>query len=141
MKAAFEPRARIKEGVAVSNYASACTDISDGLAFSLHEVARASGVGFRVYEEKLPVDRELGRMAGLAGVGMDELIFHTGGEYELLFTLPEEHLAVVEKEMKALKTKLSVIGEIVNVGGRLVRKDGTVENLEPRGYEAFKSNF
>lgn len=141
LKAAYEPRARIKEGVAVSKYATACTDISDGLAFSLHEIAGASGVGFRVYGEKIPVDRELGRMAGLAGVGVDELIFHKGGEYELLFTLPEEHLTEVEKEMKALKTKLSVIGEVTERGGKLVRRDASVEDLEPRGYEAFKSNF
>ena len=141
MKAAFEPRSRIMEGIAISKYATACADISDGLAFTLHEIARASGVGFRIYEEKIPVDGGLEGIAGLAGVEADELLFHKGGEYELLFTLPEEHLTTVEKKIKALKTKFSVIGEIAKRGGRLMRKDGRVENLEPRGYEAFKANF
>lgn len=141
MKAAFEPWARIKEGLAISKYATACADVSDGLAFSLHEIARASRVGFKVYEEGIPVDRELGRMAELAGVEVDELAFHKGGEYELLFTVPEEHLPAVEKEMKTLKTKLRVIGEITKHDGKLVKEDGSVVDLEPRGYEAFKSNF
>lgn len=139
MKAAYEPRARIREGITISEFATSCTDISDGLAFSLSEISRASKVGFRVYEEKIPVDRSLGKIAGLAGVAAEELVFHKGGEYELLFTLPEEHLPAVEKEMKALKTKVSVIGEIVKRGKKLVRHDGSIENLEPRGYEAFKS--
>jgi thiamine-monophosphate kinase len=140
IEAAYEPKARIREGVVLGKYASSCIDISDGLAFSLHEVARASKAGFRIYEEHLPIDEELDRIAEFAKI-KEELVFHKGGEYELLFTLPRERLKALEEELKPLGTRLSVIGEITPRGGELVRKDGPVVELEYRGYEAFKVNF
>lgn len=140
VRAAYEPRARIREGAVLSKYATSCMDVSDGLAFSLYEVARASGVGFRVYEERIPVDEELDRIPEFAEI-RDELVFHKGGEYELLFTLPGKRLEVLMEELEPLQGRLSVIGEITPGGGVLVRRDGSEVELEARGYEAFKGNF
>ncbi|MEE9564335.1 MAG: thiamine-phosphate kinase, partial [Candidatus Hydrothermarchaeaceae archaeon] len=90
IKAALEPNARVKEGEILSEYATACMDISDGLAFSLHEIAKESKKGFKVYEERIPVDEGLSRVSELSGVPVREMVFHKGGDFELLFTAPED---------------------------------------------------
>jgi|TARA_B100000315_G_scaffold229129_1_gene238495 thiamine-monophosphate kinase len=141
IKAAFEPQARIKEGIAINKYATSCADISDGLAYTIHEIVKSSKVGFRIYEKDIPCEEELGEISELAGINLDELLLYNGGEYELLFTLPKKNLADVERKMEQLQTSFSVIGEIVKNGNKLIRVDGSDENLELRGYEAFKSNF
>jgi len=57
LKALFEPEPRINEGIALAatGAVSSMMDISDGLAMSLHDLSKASGVGFKIYENKLPV--------------------------------------------------------------------------------------
>jgi len=60
-------------------------DISDGLAHSLHLLARASGVGFEIRQAALPL------IAGLAEAlgeeALDKALYY-GEDYELLFTVP-----------------------------------------------------
>jgi thiamine-monophosphate kinase len=131
IKAALEPTARVKEGEILSKYASACMDISDGLAFSFHEIAKASGKGFRVYEEQIPVDEGLERVSELSGVPTGEIIFHKGGDFELLFTVPKEKFEALEK-----KIDITAIGEVTEKGA-IVQKDGKESELDSRGYDAF----
>jgi thiamine-monophosphate kinase len=140
IKAALEPRARVEEGMILAKYASACMDISDGLAFTLHEVARASGVGFLVYEDRVPVDRDVERVSKATGISVGEMVFHKGGDYELLFTLNPQKLDRLKKEMQG-RTEITTIGEITKEGGRVKRRDGVEEELEPRGYESFVTRF
>lgn len=73
----FTPR--VKEALSVAADASAMTDVSDGVAVSLHQLAEASGVGFDVRSESLPL---------VEGAEFDDVYF--GGDYELLFTVPED---------------------------------------------------
>lgn len=131
VKAALEPKARVKEGVILSKYANACMDVSDGLAFTLHEIARESGKGFRVYEERIPVDDDLERISKLSGVPVREMVFHKGGDFELLFTAAKD-------KFKALEEKIDVtaIGEVIEVG-TIIRKGREESELELRGYDAF----
>ncbi len=137
LEAAYKPNARIREGVLLGKYATSCIDVSDGVAFSLHEIARASDVGFRIYEDRLPVDHESLGIAADPGE-RDEILYHKGGEYELLFTVPGDRYETLREEFRSLGTRLSVIGEITTHGGEVVRPDGSVKQLEYRGYEAFK---
>lgn len=138
MEAAYKPQARVKEGVILGKYATSCIDVSDGLAFSLHEIARSSGVGFRIYEERLPVDED---SLGIATnpTEREDILYHKGGEYELLFTLPRERYESVKKEFQTLGTRITVIGEITDKGRDVVLKDGSLKKIDYRGYEAFKS--
>jgi thiamine-monophosphate kinase len=127
IKAALEPRARVKEGEILAKYATACMDISDGLAFSLHEIAKASGQGFRVIYEKIPKEDGLERIAEQSGVSPEEIIFHKGGDFELLFTAPEEKFKEIEKEID-----VTAIGEVIE-------KERKESELEPRGHDSFRS--
>jgi thiamine-monophosphate kinase len=139
IEAAYRPNARVREGILLGKYATSCIDVSDGIAFSLHEIARASQVGFRIHEDRLPVDHD---SLGIAGdqEERDEILYHKGGEYELLFTLPEDRYDALRKEFRSLGTRLSVIGVVTDRGGEVVRGDGSVKQLEYRGYEAFRQS-
>lgn len=138
IKAALEPKARVREGILLGRYANACIDISDGLAFSLHEIAKASGVGFLVYEEKIPVDKNVRKVAKLSGISLREIMFHKGGDYELLFTIPPRKFKRMKEE---IGSDVAVIGEIKKRGKKILNVSGEVEELESRGYEAFVTKF
>ena len=81
------PNARVQEGVALaqSKAATASIDSSDGLAWSLHELSRASNVGFRL--DDVPVAAEVERFAEIHGFDSLELALYGGEEYELLVTV------------------------------------------------------
>jgi thiamine-monophosphate kinase len=116
---AFPPR--IDEGVALAPYATAMTDLSDGVAVGLHNLAEASAVGFEIERDDLPTLPE----------ARDDDIF-VGEDYELLFTLPRDDIEETREAVEETGTSISVIGEVVGeVKG--VRMDG--EGLERRGYE------
>ncbi|MFW5929663.1 MAG: thiamine-phosphate kinase [Halobacteriota archaeon] len=108
----FEPR--VREGVALSGVASCLTDVSDGVAVSLHQVAEASDVGFRVRRDELPLHHE---------AETDDV--YVGGDYELLFTLPPDSVDGVEFEF-------SVVGDVVESREPAVEIDG--EEMPKRGY-------
>lgn len=136
IKRALEPQARVKEGPILGRHATSCIDISDGLAYSLHEIAHQSKVGFVVHEDKVPIDRDLAAVAEASGVSQREMVFHKGGDFELLFTLREEDVEALRDEMD-----LVVIGRVTKDGGKMVTRDGKEEDLPARGYEAFGTNY
>jgi thiamine-monophosphate kinase len=137
LEAAYKPRARLREGLVLGKYATSCIDVSDGLAFSLHEISKASGVGFRIFEEHLPVDEEALSIVK-SPQERKELLYYQGGEYELLFTLPKGRAEALKREFLSLGTRLSVIGKVTSSGGVVVTKKGSARKLEYRGYEAFQ---
>ena len=115
---AFEPR--VAEGDSLGGYATAMTDLSDGIAVGLHNLAEASEVSFEVERDTLPTLTD----------ARDDDIF-VGEDYELLFTLPPER---VEEARNAVgETGLKVVGETVENQDANVRMDG--ETLGRRGYE------
>ncbi len=131
LNALFEPFPRINEGIALakSRAVTSMMDISDGLALSLHDLSRASRVGFRIYENKLPVLPGVKRL--FEGEELLDAVVYTGGDFELLFTVAKDK---IEKARKACP--LTVIGEVVG-SGVFIERAGGLEELEARGYEHF----
>ena len=85
--AVYNPKARLREGLALRgyDYVSASIDSSDGLAWSIHELARMSKVGFSV--DTLPVASEAQQFAAQNGLDPAELALYGGEEYELVLTV------------------------------------------------------
>ncbi|MFZ2410758.1 MAG: thiamine-phosphate kinase [Candidatus Methanoperedens sp.] len=131
LKALFEPVPRIKEGMALaqSRAVTSMMDISDGLALSLHDMSKASDVGFKIYESKLPVLPEVKGL--LKGEELLEAVVYTGGDFELLFTVAPDK---IEKAKTA--SPLTVIGEVIG-DGVFIERAGRVEELKAKGYEHF----
>jgi thiamine-monophosphate kinase len=131
LKALFEPAPRINEGIALVGTCavSSMMDISDGLALSLHDIGKASIVGFKIYEDRLPVLPEVTDL--LDGDELLQAVVYTGGDFELLFTVPPDKLRIVESVCS-----LTVIGEVINEGIFIQRVSG-IEELKGKGYEHF----
>jgi thiamine-monophosphate kinase len=116
----FEPR--VAEGNALAPHATAMTDLSDGIAVGLHNLAEASDVSFEVERDALPT---------LEDTRGEDL--YVGEDYELLFTLPQSETDAVRDALKATDTEMTLIGETVEKEDVNVRMDG--EPLGRRGYE------
>ncbi len=80
------PEPRVGLGLALRGIASACIDISDGLAGDLEKLCRAGGVGASLDCARLPRSAALLEAAGESGSIRHALA--AGDDYELLFTAP-----------------------------------------------------
>lgn len=131
LKALFEPVPRIKEGIALAGTRAVTSmmDMSDGLALSLHDLSKAGGVGFKIYEDRLPVLPEIKKL--FRGEELLEAVVYTGGDFELLFTVAKERL----KDAKTA-CSLTVIGEVIKEGV-FIEREGRLEELKAKGYEHF----
>ena len=114
---------RVAAGRALTPHASAMMDSSDGLARSLHQLAEASGRGFAIEREGIPVD---GTLREVAGEEATELATFFGEDFELVFTLPEE---AIDPVRGTIDVPITVIGEVTESG---VVMDG--EALPDRGF-------
>lgn len=80
------PEPRVALGRALRGLASACIDVSDGLAGDLGKLCAASGVGAALEAAQMPVSADLETCAGREQAL--RLLLAGGDDYELLFTLP-----------------------------------------------------
>ncbi|MEM2935351.1 MAG: AIR synthase-related protein, partial [Candidatus Thermoplasmatota archaeon] len=121
---------RIKEGriLAKSKKVSCCMDISDGLASSLHQLMKINNVGFEIYEENLPFTDIAKKLKN----GTNRAIY-TGGDYELLFTMPDKYGKILERKIDIRK-----IGKVIKERKVYLVLDGKRKEIKNRGYEHFK---
>jgi thiamine-monophosphate kinase len=84
------PDARLRCGVIVgrNRAASACVDLSDGLADGARQIARASGTGVVIDADAVPVHPGARAWADRAGREPLALALSGGEDYELLFAVP-----------------------------------------------------
>ncbi|MCM1348857.1 MAG: thiamine-phosphate kinase [Firmicutes bacterium] len=106
-------------------------DISDGLSSEMLHICKASNVGCRIYEERLPIDYQTAVMAEEINMNLSTAALNGGEDYELLFTVPL-HL---HEEMSRMKG-VSVIGHITKpeLGCALVTRDGSEMQLKAQGF-------
>jgi thiamine-monophosphate kinase len=130
------PEPRVGFGVRLRGVASACIDVSDGLAQDLGRLAAASGVAATVRAAELPLSQALYALAGEARAR--EFALGGGDDYELLFTVPpaaRQALAAVMASAGA--PACHCIGEIA--AGKGVRVLGERGELPvPRGWDHFR---
>jgi thiamine-monophosphate kinase len=137
----FYPKARLREGLALCrhNYVSASIDSSDGLAWSLHELARMSNVGFLI--DKVPIAPEAKEFALENNLDMVELALYGGEEYELVVTIKPEKLSEAKAEVEAVGGFLIPIGKTIYEKHIILDIAGQQRNIESRGWEHFKSKI
>lgn len=132
------PTPAVAAGLFIRDYARACIDISDGLAADLGHILRLSGVGARIHAADIPMHdaaREcLEPAAALSAV------LHGGDDYELCFTVATDKRDEMESAARKRGITLTRIGVIEPAAGlRLVGAGGAMRDIEPSGYEHFKS--
>jgi thiamine-monophosphate kinase len=136
----FMPQARLKEGLALadSSAVSASIDSSDGLAWSLHELSRMSGVGFQI--SSIPIADEVKSFADFNGLDASDLALHGGEEYELVATVRPRLWSEAEIAIERAGGRLLPIGKVVREKQVTLELDGKKKMIEPRGWEHFKSS-
>jgi thiamine-monophosphate kinase len=115
-QAHLRPTPRVAEGrwLGAADGVHAMIDCSDGLAADLGHVAAESGVGARVWLDRLPVSPAVHRVAAALGRNPITLAATGGEDYELLVTLQPARFETLAAELKAATgTFLTAIGEIL----------------------------
>lgn len=110
---------------------TAMMDISDGLASELMHICKQSGVGCRIYEERIPIDYQTAVMAEELNLNVITCALGGGEDYELLFTVP-----IADHEKVAAMKEVRVIGHIVSdtMGLALITRDGAEMQLKAQGW-------
>jgi len=109
-------------------------DISDGLASEAIHLARASGLGVRIYDAKLPIDPTTYQTARDFNLDPTTCALNGGEDYELLFTVAQADFEKVKGN-----PSLSVIGHMTSAasGYQLADKQGGLHELAAQGWDAF----
>ncbi len=114
---------------------TAMMDVSDGLSSELLHICRASKVGCRIYENRIPIDYQTAVMAEELNMNLVTAAMNGGEDYELLFTVP---LAQYE-QVQQMKTA-RVIGHITaaDLGAVLQTRDNSEVAIRAQGWNAFE---
>ena len=134
----LKPEARrdiVRELAEAGIVPTAMMDISDGLSSELMHICKASDVGCRVFEERIPVDYQTAVMAEELGMNVVTAALNGGEDYELLFTVPL-HFHEKVKDLPGVK----VIGHITkpSLGCAMVTRDGGEIPLQAQGWNPLK---
>lgn len=110
-------------------------DISDGLSSEVLHLCKASELGVRIYEEKIPVDPTILKVCEEFKISSTTIALNGGEDYELLFTIPlEDH-----DKIKG-NPHLTVIGHMTEkaAASNLVARDGAELPLQAQGWNAMR---
>jgi thiamine-monophosphate kinase len=112
-------------------------DLSDGLADGVRQLAAASGVGFVVDGDALPIPEEVRRWHDAHGGDAVAAALSGGDDYELLFTVRPKHAGRLRGAAKRCgDLPITRIGVVTADTAQLVRRDSAVTPL-PAGYQHF----
>lgn len=123
-----EPMPRVEIGLALRDRASACIDISDGLASDLGHILKQSGVGGMLDFDKLPLSDDVKNYIEQTGDALMPLL--SGDDYELCFTVSPEFKNRVPENC-------TEIGIIESETGLRLKKAAQISTLTAKGYEHF----
>ncbi len=134
------PHARLNEGLALkaTKAVTAAIDSSDGLAWSLHQIAIASNVGMIL--DRLPVAPEAKAFAKIGKLDSAELALYGGEEYELVLTIKPRLWSKAENAAEKAGGNLLRIGKVTRTHGIILQIGGKRIVVEQRGYEHFVHN-
>lgn len=139
LESVFMPRARVDEGVALaeSGSVSASIDSSDGLAISLYDLSRSSGVGFRL--ERLPTSHRALTFAEAHGLESSELTLYGGEEYELIIAIKPGELETARNALKEVGCDLIELGEVTAGRDMVYVEDGAERPIRMEGWDHFRA--
>ena len=102
------PKPQQRFGISLAKYFSSSIDSSDGLAISLYELATTSKIDLLI--DTSPSARGVKQFAADNKIGLNELVFYGGEEYEIVATISPRNLKRAKALARRLKVKLHVIG-------------------------------
>jgi thiamine-monophosphate kinase len=131
-----EPRVRMGSLIGRNRAASACMDLSDGLAEAVHQIAEASGVGAIVDSDQLPVDPDARRWFQQCGGDATHEALVGGDDYELLLAVRPRARGRLTAAQRHGDVALTRIGTCTEETSILLKRGGVNRPL-PHGFQHF----
>jgi thiamine-monophosphate kinase len=133
-----EPRVRTGLVLAGNRAASACMDLSDGLADAARQIAEASHVGITLDAGLLPINDAVRRWHRDEGRDAVMGALESGEDYELLFTVRKANEGRLRAVRRAVAdVPITRIG-VVTGDSRISIKTADGEQPLPEGYQHFR---
>ena len=112
-------------------------DISDGLISDLNHISKASGLGYKIIESRIPIHQQTKNASLDFNIDHVSAALYGGEDYELLFTINPKERGLVENI-----EGLSIIGELV--GGEkkkiIIKDNGDQVAMNHQGWDHFNIN-
>ncbi len=131
----LKPEARrdvIAEIAQLDIHPTSMMDVSDGLSSELLHICQSSGVGCRVYEDRIPIDFQTAMMAEELNMNLVTAAMNGGEDYELLFTVP-----LAQSERIQQISGIRLLGHVTDerLGMAMITRDGNSEiTLKAQGF-------
>src|SRR4051795_11971483 len=106
------PQPRTALALAVREYATACMDVSDGLAGDLAKLCAASGVTAVIDAPSVPLSGPAAALLASGVVGIEALV-SGGDDYEILCTIPENRFDAFSKAAGTAGVTVTAIGTVI----------------------------
>lgn len=127
----FAPEPRLTLGQQLTDMATSCIDISDGLLSDLQHILQASQVGARLQLEALPLSAALVESFGEAQAR--EWALSGGEDFELCFTLPATELP----KLAQLDMAVAVVGKVTQAPDLSLMLRGEPYQAQRAGFDHF----
>lgn len=111
-------------------------DVSDGLSSEIIHLSKHSGYGFKIYEEKIPLDPMVIKTAEEFGINPVTCALNGGEDYELLFTIKQEDYPRIKGN-----PHLTVIGHVTEQNAEnylMLKGNDQAVPLVAQGWSSFE---
>lgn len=128
---------RIREAQIISEHGGRfMMDLSDGIYSSISQMKHDYGLGFRIVEDELPANSNVRKASDISGATFTDIMCAFGGDYELLFTIDNEHYQDFSDAMESEKISVSFIGDVWD-GDNIIYNGAHWSKITNPGYEHF----
>lgn len=115
----------------IEDFATAAIDLSDGLLGDLGHILRNSSVGAVIDRKKIPAFK------GLFEHDLFEYCLNGGDDYQIVFTVAQKDMDLLNKTVRQQQLDVTVIGEIVEQGFVMEDNGCRTDISSYRGFDHF----
>jgi len=129
----LRPKCRLSFGLKNKKYFSSSMDSSDGLSTTLNEMSSQSKKKFII--TRMPSENDVLEFATSNKLNLDDLIFNSGEEYEIVATTSKSNLPKIKKDAKKYGVKMYEIGYVTKGRGVFYKKNGRMVKIKDEGWQ------